>query len=69
MNNLTLVPVSDWLAGFVKESFLKEANVHRIYNGVDVNVFRPNGNNFHTLRKKYDIAPSTKILMGCAPGF
>lgn len=37
--NLTLVPVSDWLAGLLKKSFLKEYTIHRIYNGVDLNKF------------------------------
>ena len=69
VSNLTLVPVSDWLAELVKESFMKGANVHRIYNGVDVNVFQPTQNNAYAVREKYGIAPSTKILMGCAPGF
>lgn len=39
--NLTLVPVSDWLAGLLKKSFLKEYTIHRIYNGVDLNKFIP----------------------------
>lgn len=68
VSNLTLVPVSDWLAGLVKESFLKHTNIRRIYNGVDINVFQPN-NNWDTIHKKYNIASSKKIVMGCAPGF
>ncbi len=39
--NLTIVPVSDWLANFVKESFLKEKRIHVIKNGVDLNIFKP----------------------------
>ena len=38
--NLTIVPVSDWLANFVKESFLKEKRIHVIKNGVDLNIFK-----------------------------
>ena len=48
---------------------MKGANVHRIYNGVDLNVFQPSQNDAYAVRKKHGIAPSTKILMGCAPGF
>ena len=39
--NLTIVPVSDWLANFVKESFLKEKRINVIKNGVDLNIFKP----------------------------
>lgn len=69
LGNLTLVPVSDWLAGLVKKSFLRNANVHRIYNGVDINVFQPANNNEYNVHDKYGIVSSKKILMGCAPGF
>lgn len=39
--NLTIVPCSDWMAGFVKQSFLKDKRVEVIKNGVDLKVFRP----------------------------
>lgn len=39
--NLHIVPVSDWMAGFVKESFLKDKSMTVIKNGVDLNVFKP----------------------------
>ena len=38
--NLHIVPVSDWMADFVKESFLKDKKVTVIKNGVDLNVFK-----------------------------
>lgn len=38
---LHLVPVSDWLAGLVKQSFLKECSISRIYNGIDLTTFSP----------------------------
>ena len=41
---LTVVPVSDWLAGLVKNSFLKQASIHRIYNGINLDVFSPRTN-------------------------
>ncbi len=40
-NQLTLVPVSDWLADIVGQSFLQHCRVHRIYNGIDTEAFRP----------------------------
>lgn len=39
--NLTIVPCSDWMAGFVRESFLKDKRIEVIKNGVDLNVFKP----------------------------
>lgn len=39
--NLTIVPCSEWMGDFVKESFLKEKRVQMIHNGVDLEVFRP----------------------------
>lgn len=42
--NLTIVPCSDWMAGFVKQSFLKDKRMEVIKNGVDLKVFRPDGN-------------------------
>lgn len=41
VKNLTMVPVSDWQATFLRESFLKNCHVHTIHNGVDVQKFRP----------------------------
>lgn len=41
VKNMTMVPVSDWQAAFLKDSFLKDCNVHTIHNGVDIEKFRP----------------------------
>lgn len=41
--NLTIVPCSDWMAGYVKQSFLKDKRIEVIKNGVDLNVFKPSG--------------------------
>ncbi|WP_071145190.1 glycosyltransferase [Bacteroides ihuae] len=41
MGNIVLVPVSNWLDGFVKESLLQGVKSHVIYNGIDTNVFKP----------------------------
>lgn len=40
-NNLHIVAVSDWLAGLVKQSYLKEKELTVIKNGVDLDVFKP----------------------------
>ncbi len=41
LDNLTLVPVSDWLGNHLKNSFMKEQNIHIIHNGIDINTFKP----------------------------
>ncbi len=41
IKNLTLVPVSNWIAGVVRKSFLKDANLIVNHNGIDVQVFHP----------------------------
>lgn len=39
--NLTIVPCSDWMADFVRQSFLKDKRIEVIKNGVDLDVFKP----------------------------
>lgn len=39
--NITLVPVSQWLAEYVSQSFLKEQVCLTIHNGVDTQIFKP----------------------------
>ncbi len=39
---LILVPVSYWLEGLVKESFLKECQTQVIHNGIDLSIFKQN---------------------------
>lgn len=40
-NNLHIVAVSQWLAGFVRQSFLKDVDIQVINNGIDLKVFKP----------------------------
>ena len=39
--NLHIVAVSEWMAGLVKQSYLKDVDIRVINNGVNVDVFRP----------------------------
>lgn len=41
LSKLVIVPVSNWLAGLVKESFLGDKPLKVIHNGIDINVFKP----------------------------
>lgn len=44
--NMTLAPVSDWLASVVKQSFLGDYPLKTIYNGVDLKLFKPTESDF-----------------------
>ena len=41
VKNMTIVTPSKWLAGLVKESYLRDYRVQVINNGIDLNVFKP----------------------------
>jgi glycosyltransferase involved in cell wall biosynthesis len=41
VNNLTIVPVSNWLHNHLNDSFLSEHTIKTIYNGIDLNIFTP----------------------------
>lgn len=57
--NMRLVTVSKWLENTVKQSFLKNYPVQTIYNGVDLDVFRPIESNF---REKYGLKDKIIVL-------
>lgn len=54
--NLTIVPVSQWMAEFVGQSFLKEKRIQVIHNGVDLGVFKP-------LQNSESIVHSEKLIV------
>lgn len=41
INSLTFVPVSEWLAGLMRNSVQGHRNITTIHNGIDLNVFKP----------------------------
>lgn len=41
MDNLTLVPVSEWLANSARQSFLKKRRIITIHNGINLSLFKP----------------------------
>ncbi len=66
LKNLTLVPVSDWLARLTAKSFFKGTAIHRIHNGVNIEVFKPQGADLQEkIRNKYGFGDK-KILLGVA---
>lgn len=63
--NLTIITPSEWLAGLVKQSFLKDYPVKVINNGIDLSIFKPTKSNF---REKYNIEDKF-IILGVAYGW
>lgn len=60
--DMTIVTPSKWLAGLVKQSFLREKKIIVIPNGIDIKQFRPLQNDF---KEFYGIKDKI-LLMGCA---
>lgn len=64
--DMTLVTPSEWLAGLVRQSFLKGYPVQVINNGIDLSVFNPTPSDF---RKRNKIADDKYLLLGVAFGW
>ncbi len=56
---LTIVTPSRWLKEMAKRSYLKEYPIRVIYNGIDLNIFKPLGDGF---RRKYRLENKFIIL-------
>ncbi len=65
LKDMTIVTPSEWLSSLVKQSFFKEYPVKVIYNGIDLNVFRPMKSD---IRNRYGLE-GKKVLLGVAMGF
>lgn len=64
VGNMNVITPSEWLAGCVRQSMLKEYPVKVIYNGVDTeNVFRPIPNR---VKNRYGISARQVMLLGVA---
>lgn len=61
LRNVTIVPVSNWLANYVSMSILSQFTVKVIHNGIDINAFQPINNN---LREELRIPSSKPIILG-----
>lgn len=59
--NLTIVPCSDWMGGFVRESFLRDKRIHVIKNGVNLGVFKPSKDRRDTIDGKYRILAVSNV--------
>ncbi len=59
--DLTIVTPSKWLSQVVKESFFKDYPIRVIYNGIDLDIFKPTESDF---KKRYNIQEDCKIVLG-----
>ena len=66
VENMTLVPVSDWLSGFVSNSFLKDIPRVVIHNGIDINDFRIKSD-CENIKRKYGLQDLFTILGVASP--
>ena len=62
VSDMTLITPSNWLAGLVKQSFLKEYSVEVVHNRIDEKIFRPTYGDF---REKHGLQ-NQKIILGVA---
>lgn len=63
VSRLTIVPVSEWLASYLKDSFLREAAIQVIHNGIDLQIFYPR--NPAALRRRLGLKDK-KVALGVA---
>lgn len=64
LQNLHIVTVSDWLKNEVNQSFFKGKDIRRIYNGIDVDIFKPTQRSI--IREKYNLTRKNIIILGVA---
>jgi len=66
IKNLTIIPVSNWLADEVKKSFLNNNCLKPIYNWVNHEVFKPTDED---IREQYGITKNKFIILGVSAGW
>lgn len=65
VDNLIMVPVSEWMEQNVKQSFLKDKRTVVIHNGIDLNTFYERDERM-ALRRKWGVAEDKYVLLGVA---
>jgi putative colanic acid biosynthesis glycosyltransferase len=66
VKNMTLVPVSNWLAGEVRKSFFANHPIVPVYNWVDSTIFKPT---YDDVKTKYGIPQNKFIILGVSAGW
>ncbi len=63
LSNVTFIPVCQWMGNVVKESYMNNRPQHVIYNGTNIDVFKPQSVDVVSdTRKKYGIKKGVVIL-------
>ncbi len=62
-NQLTIVPVSEWISGEMQRSFFKGYNFRVIHNGIDTDVFAPSDT--EPVKAKYGLT-GRRVILGVA---
>lgn len=65
VKNMTMVPVSEWLGKFLKDSYLSKYPVKVIHNGVDIEKFKPIDGT--RLRDRHSLQGKNVLLGVAAP--
>lgn len=63
IEDLSIVTVSQWVKCMVDESFFKRSNTRVIYNGLDLDVFKPTPSD---LKSQLGISPDKPVVLGVA---
>lgn len=63
LSSVKIITPSNWLADFVKESYLQQYPIDVIHNGIDTSIFKPTKSN---LREELGIK-GKKVLLGIVP--
>jgi putative colanic acid biosynthesis glycosyltransferase len=66
IKNLTLIPVSNWLAEETRKSFFSCYPIFPIYNWIDQEIFKPTENN---IRRKLGITDNKFLILGASAGW
>lgn len=61
LQNLTIVTPCEWMNTPLKESFLKDYPIVTVYNGIDLDAFKPTKGDF---REKHGIGKEEKLVLG-----
>lgn len=68
LNNLTIVPVSNWLERVVKQSFMGHYPIHVIQNGIDIDAFSPQNRMKKQVKAKFKLEDKF-VVLGVATGW
>lgn len=66
LNNVTIVPVSQWVGNLVSKSYLAGYPMQVIYNGINLSVFKPT---YSDLREKFGLKDKFVLLGVASPWY